>query len=100
MQAQVRWKTKSEGGRSRPPAGVGSPSYATVVRFTDSNEPWPPENAWSLVIEKIGLEGDEYEWLANVRYLVDEAPHDELRPNRAFELYEGNKLVATGLLIE
>lgn len=100
MRAQVHWKTKAEGGRSKPPAGIGSPPYATVVRFTDSDEPWPPENAWSLVIEKIESESDEYDWVADIRYLVDEAPHDELRPNRQFELYEGAKLVASGILME
>lgn len=100
MRARIHWKTKADGGRSKPPAGVGSPFYATVVRFTDSNEPWPPENAWSLVIEKIESESDEYDWVADVRYLVNEAPHDELRPNREFELYEGAKLVAYGVLVE
>ncbi len=100
MRAQVLWKSKAEGGRSKPPAGVGSPPYATVVRFIDTIEPWPPENAWSLVIEKINSESDEFNWMANIRYLVDEAPHKELRPNREFELYEGGKVVATGIILE
>ena len=100
MRAKVHWKTKAEGGRLKPPAGVGNPPYATVVRFTDSDEAWPPENAWSLVIEKIESESDEYDWVADVRYLVKEAPHDELRANRQFELYEGGRLVATGVLLE
>lgn len=99
MRAHIYWKPKSDGGRSKPPTGVGLPSYATVVRFTDTGDPWPPENAWSLVIEKIASESDEFEWLANVRYLVDEAPHHELKPHRQFELYEGGKLVATGVIL-
>jgi len=100
MQAKIRWKTKEEGGRSKPPAGVGTPAYATVVRFKDTDEPWPPERAWSLVIEKIEAESGEYDWLANVRYLVDEAPHDELKSGREFELFEGGKCVATGVLLQ
>ena len=99
MEARIRWKTKEEGGRARPPAGAGSPPYATVVRFKDSDEPWPPPNAWSLVIEKVESQSDEYNWNANVRYLVDDAPHDELRVDREFELYEGGKCVATGVLV-
>lgn len=100
MQARIRWKTKESGGRSKPPTGVGSPPYATVVRFRDTEEPWPPANAWSLVVEKIQTQSDEYEWIANIRFLVDEAPHDELCPNREFELYEGAKCVATGVILE
>ena len=100
MKARIHWKTKTDGGRSKPPAGVGSPPYATVVRFTDTEEPWPPQNAWSLVIEKVESESDEYDWVANVRYLVDEAPHDDLNADREFELFEGAKCVATGVLLE
>jgi len=53
-----------------------------------------------LVVEKIQTQSDEYEWIANIRFLVDEAPHDELCPNREFELYEGAKCVATGVILE
>lgn len=99
MKAHVIWKTKEAGGRNQPPAGVGSPPYATVVRFSDSSEPWPPPVAWSLVVEKIESESSEYEWLASVKFLVDEAPAGELRSNREFELFEGGRCVATGKLI-
>ena len=100
MLANITWKRQEEGGRIKPPTGTGKPQYSTVVRFCDSDEPWPPANAWSLVVEKIGTQSSEYEWSANVRYLADEAPHDELRSLREFELYEGNKCVATGILHE
>ena len=69
------------------------------MRFKDTEEPWPPPNAWSLVIEKIESESDDYRWLANVRYLAAEAPHHELRQDREFELYEGSKCVATGVMV-
>jgi hypothetical protein len=100
MHARIIWKRHDDGGRKAPPAGVGAPPYSTVVRFCDTREPWPPANAWSLVIEKIESQSTECEWIANVHYLVNEAPHDELRARRAFELYEGNKCVATGVLLE
>ncbi len=98
MQAEIHWINKDEGGRSRPPAGVGSPPYSAEVRFMD--EPWPPMNAsWSLVIEKRELESSEYDWIADVSYKMENAPHDSLRPGRTFELYEGNKCVASGTLM-
>ena len=99
MHAKITWKREENGGRTKPPAGIGTPPYATVVRFCDSDEPWPPANAWSLVVEKIEDTSNEYEWLAEVRYLVDDAPHEELRFNREFELYEGGKCVAIGTIL-
>jgi hypothetical protein len=98
MHARITWKQHEDGGRTTPPAGVGTPPYSTVVRFC--SEPWPPAILWTLVIEKIESQSTDYEWIAKVHYLVDEAPHDELRPLREFELYEGNKCVATGILLE
>jgi hypothetical protein len=82
-----------------PPAGIGIPPYATVVRFLDSNDSWPPPIAWSLVIEKLASVSNEHEWLAEIRYLVDGAPHSEIRPDREFELYEGAKCVALGIVL-
>jgi hypothetical protein len=100
MRARITWKRYEDGGRKTPPTGVGTPPYTTVVRFCDSNETWPPANAWSLVIEKIASQSTEYEWIADVHYLANKAPHDELRPLREFELYEGKKCVATGILLD
>lgn len=91
--------TRAEGGRKKPPPGGGSPPYAAVVGFPDSEGPQPPSEAWSFVVEKVEDEGDEYQWLANVRFLVNHAPHDELRPNRHFVIYEGARAVAFGTLL-
>jgi len=99
MRAVVEWIPKGQGGRSQPPAGVGSPPYATVVRFSDANEPWPPPTAWSLVVEKREELSELYRWIADVHFLMNGAPHDSLRYGRAFELYEGNKLVARGRIL-
>ena len=75
------------------------PPYATVIRFRDIGESWPAMNAWSIIVEKVESQSSEYDWLANIRYLVQDAPHNELYPNREFELYEGSKCVATGVLL-
>jgi hypothetical protein len=100
MRAKIHWKKKEEGGRSSPPPGVGHPPYSTVVGFKGAAEPWPPADAWSLVIEKIPELSTEYDWVANVGFLMTEAPASELRLNREFELFEGKKCVATGVTVE
>jgi len=99
VRAVVEWIPKEQGGRSEPPAGVGSPPYATVVRFTDADEPWPPPVAWSLVVEKDEETSGRYRWFADVHFLMNDAPHDSLRHGRTFELYEGKKLVARGRIL-
>jgi hypothetical protein len=97
--ASIDWLTKEEGGRSKPPSGIGTPPYSTVVHFVE--ESWPhAHGSWSLVIEKIEPDSSEYHWIANVRYLMNNAPHDELRVGRMFDLYEGGKRVATGIIID
>jgi hypothetical protein len=100
MYAKLRWRTFEEGGRRILPACEGSPPYATVVRFKDSCEPWPPLVAWQLIVEKIRTQTSDYDWEVRVRYLVDEAPSNELVAGREFELYEGGKMVAEGVLTE
>ena len=99
MHARITWKRREDGGRTIPPNDAGTPPCAAIVYFPDSSESWPPSVIWSLVVENVEAESTEYEWLADVHFLVDEAPHDELRPLREFELYEGKRCVATGILL-
>ena len=99
MRAKIHWKTKQEGGRYNPPTGMGQPPYATIVRFKDSTESRPAPIEWSLVVEKVLDLSNEYDWVANVHFLVNEAPVEELRVGREFELFEGWKCVAVGVLI-
>lgn len=100
MRAFVEWIPKEQGGRVLPPAGVGSPSYATVVRFRDDDASWPPPIAWSLVVEKVEALSEHYKWIADVYFLVSNAPHESLRPGRQFELFEGSRCVARGKILE
>jgi len=97
--AVVDWIPWDQGGRKQPPAGVGAPPYVSVVRFADAKEPWPPPVAWSLVVEKDEMSSEPLRWIADVRFLVDEAPHEALRPGREFDLYEGSKRVAHGRIL-
>ena len=96
--ALVEWIPKDQGGRTKPPLGVGVPPYTTEVRFVD--DPWPPVDAsWSLVVVKYEPLSTEFKWTADVHFLVEEAPHESLREGRDFELYEGSKCVARGRII-
>ncbi|MEO6435554.1 MAG: hypothetical protein ABIP55_07300 [Tepidisphaeraceae bacterium] len=91
--ALVSWVPAAKGGRKRAPAG---PMYSTVARFADDLN-WPAE-AWSLVVRKIRDYGGGRFWFAKVEFLVDDAPHGLLKPGARFDLYEGRKFVATGLV--
>jgi hypothetical protein len=50
-------------------------------------------------VEKDEKLSEEYRWIADVHFLVDEAPHEWLRLGREFELYEGKRRVAVGKLL-
>lgn len=54
---------------------------------------------WSLVIIKLEPLSTEFRWIADVHFLVAEAPHELLCEGREFELYEGNKRVAIGRVL-
>jgi hypothetical protein len=92
----IRWMSAAEGGRNHPPEG---PTYSTVARFEDERDKWPRE-AWSLIVEPVKSFGQGGEAvLANVRFLVDEAPRELLRPGARFELCEGRRVVAKGVVL-
>jgi hypothetical protein len=98
MKAQIDWISKEQGGRTKPPIGIGSPSYCSVIHFIE--EPWPnPGVTWTLVVEKCVSESTEYHWKANIRFRVNNAPHDTLIPGRLFKLHEGPKCVAYGEIL-
>src|SRR4051812_31243296 len=93
--ALVSWVPASKGGRKAPPTG---PSYSTLVRFQD--DPTWPEHAWSLKLEVIHtFAGGQFVY-AKVQFLTEEAPQDLLHSGSRFELYEGRRMVATGLVRE
>lgn len=83
--AAVRWLTREEGGRDRPPQG---PEYVTVARFEDPAGDWSLD-AWSVVVR---FDGDPEH--AAVGFLVDEAPQHLLKSGTEFDLYEGARRVA------
>jgi hypothetical protein len=91
--AMISWVPFEKGGRRTVPSG---PTYSTVVRF-DEDKDWPTQ-AWSLWVEFIRSYADGQYLYARVRFLFPDAPHELLHEGSRFQLYEGRKLVATGLV--
>ncbi|HET6882867.1 MAG TPA: hypothetical protein VFI31_22050 [Pirellulales bacterium] len=98
-QAMVEWIAEASGGRTKPPPGLAAPAYSTEVRFIDGGPKWPSSEAWSLVVTKRRELGSEYRWLAEVQFLVKDAPEECLADGRTFELLEGNKCVVRGRIL-
>ncbi|NLB61824.1 MAG: hypothetical protein GX802_05330 [Clostridiales bacterium] len=70
--------------------------YGPIVVMKD--EPLNMNKAnWTMIVSNKELISD-YETIAEVRYLSEDAP-DNLDANVEFELYEGIKLVARGVIL-
>jgi hypothetical protein len=95
VKAQVSWVPRELGGRESPPSG---PRYITVARFEDDKDNYPKE-AWSLVLEFNDLPDDSLNVVADVRFLVEDAPVQLLHQGSNFELYEGSRLVGRGTVL-
>lgn len=95
VKAEISWVPKNEGGRDSPPLG---PRYITVARFEEEKEKYPKE-AWSLVVEFSRMASESHELIADVSFLMDDAPDYLLHPGSKFDLFEGRKLVAKGEVI-
>lgn len=94
VEAFISWVPAGEGGRSRPPSG---PTYSTVCRFEE--DPRWPDQAWSLFVEFLKPIRDGRYLHANVRFLTDDAPQHLLHAGSRFELYEGRRRVAKGVVL-
>jgi len=81
MRATIHWKTQQQSDRRTPPTGTGPHPYtAPMAFFTSTTEPTADEAIWSLVVQM--LPGSTtYDWLAEVHFLVPEAPHPPPQPN-------------------
>jgi len=89
--AKVQWVAPEEGGRTSLSTGK---KYSTIARFPEDTGTWLQE-AWSIVLEfdkPPAAQGNPP--MAKAQFLAGKAPVDRLKPDRAFELYEGKKKVA------
>jgi hypothetical protein len=92
VKAKICWVKETAGGRESPPSG---PRYVTVARFDEAQNRWPIE-AWSLVVYFRHSLDESLCMIADVRFLMPEAPVELLQPGSIFELLEGSKVVARG----
>ncbi len=92
--AMISWISAEDGGREQPPSG---PRYVTVAHFEEDEK--GAGEAWSLVVDFEKRFKDPRLLLATVRFLVDDAPHHLLHRGSRFELLEGRKRVAKGIIL-
>ena len=93
--ARIQWLSKGQGGRQ-----TGIPygeKYAAIVVVKGSKLN-PDEVCWSLIVKNEEDTINGLETISVIHYLSDEAP-DNLRKDVEFELYEGSKLVAKGIVL-
>ena len=92
--AEIRWLSAKQGGRQ---TGIPfSDKYAPIINIKDN--PYSEHNAnWSVFVNNIEQISDLVT-IAEIHYLSDMAP-DNLKKDLKFELYEGNKLVALGIIL-
>ena len=83
----IRWTTLGEGGRVQPPALMAGQTYCPVSRF----ESLPDD--WSVSIQISPGAGCYL-----LEFLVEAAPHQALVKGAKFELMEGRKVVARGIV--
>jgi hypothetical protein len=93
--AILRWVPASRGGRKAPPSQIAG--YSTVARF-ESDPGWS-KGAWSLrIVDSSELRGSEAVEV-RIMFVVPDAPHALLREGERFELLEGHKVVAKGVVL-
>lgn len=92
--AILSWLPARKGGREVVPSGD---RYVGVARFELDTE-WPGRT-WSLVVRPSERMSDGRFWMASIGFLSPEGPTELLRDGSRFEIYEGRRLVASGLVI-
>jgi len=99
VRTKLTWLTKQEGGRnSMIPIGV---RYCPTLIMDNLERSFEQEAdvRWSADMHNLEVLTPE-ESIATLSYLVPEAPHHFLEPGNSFKLYEGDKLVACGVILE
>lgn len=97
--ARIRWLSPREGGRTAPPPG---PQYSTVAKFEAQTEEESRTNAWSLMLDLRGTPDEALAQAAVVRFLAEGpgTPTQWLKPGDRFTLFEGNRKVAEGSVLD
>ena len=88
--ALIMWLSPEQGGRQTPPSG---PRYTPTARFEAAAEDR------SVVLELVSHPTGSADWIADIRFLFDDAPKELLSDGARFELFEGKKCVARGTVL-
>lgn len=94
FEAKIWWLSETLGGRKEIPFGD---KYAPIIKITKPLPLFESDDFWSVFVfnkEK----RCENETLAYIEYLSDVAP-DNLSAGVEFMLYEGKKIVASGIVL-
>lgn len=91
MEAYVSWIPFEKGGRER--RMPDNTRYCPIIVFPgkEMNGVWSAEILTSSV-------NDDDKPIIDISFLFPDAPFELLKPGAEFELYEGNKLVAKGMM--
>ena len=93
FKARIYWLFEKQGGRKEMPFGD---KYAPIIKITKPLS--KTKDFWSVFVFNRKIL-NENETLSDLEYLSPMAP-DDLAKGVEFELREGNKLVATGIVLE
>jgi hypothetical protein len=93
VKAQINWMSLEDGGRKNIlPVGM---RYCPIIIFESDQS---DDTLWSAEIYNTSIDGSLS--IADVSYLVDDgAPFRLLKPGNRFSLYEGQRVVAEGVVI-
>ena len=93
--AIIRFVPLERGGRSAPPTNADG--YSTTARF--ESDVSATQGHWSVVLrDVVHLRGPEC-IRADVRFLTQDAPDSLLNEGERFELLEGKRVVAKGVVL-
>ena len=93
MEAHVNWIHFEKGGRQKHLPN--NTKYFPIIVFPD----YETDGAWSAEIFTNSI-NDNNESLIDISFLMLEAPFELLNPGVKFELYEGKKMVASGVMLK
>jgi hypothetical protein len=83
-------------------ASNGSPRgrrFSLPARFDHQQEDWT-NDAWSLVVEVVGVPDSKGDQVGIAKFLAADAPFAWLSAGRKFTLFEGHLAVAEGEVVE
>lgn len=95
VKAQITWISYLDGGRKHPP--LAGTRYCPIVKFKNmkgkNGEYWSADFVCSEVDKN-------HSAIVDFTFLSEYAPIDYLVKGNQFELFEGNKKVAVGIIVE